>query len=79
MSHESKRLKKSSSDWLNAGNALITTTTSQPFYALFPGPLLDFMVQGKINRGRHNALMQRVKNAIFVFPILPGNAEAQVN
>ena len=39
-----------------------TTTTPQPFYALFPGPpgwagtrieLLDFMVQGKINRGRH--------------------------
>ena len=37
-------------------------TTAQPFYGPFPGPpgcasagkeLLDFMVQGKINRGRH--------------------------
>jgi len=37
-------------------------TTPQPFNGLFPGPsgwtgvrreLLDFMVQGKINRGRH--------------------------
>jgi len=44
MSCESKRLKKSSSDWMNSGNALI----------------------------------QRVKNAIFMFPILPGSAEAQV-
>jgi len=44
MSRESKRLKKSSSGWLNSGNALI----------------------------------QRVKNAIFVFPVLPGSAEAQV-
>jgi len=44
MSRELKRLKKSSSDWLNSGYALI----------------------------------QRVKNAIFVFPVLPGNAEAQV-
>ena len=35
MSHESKRLKKSKSDWLNSGNALI----------------------------------QRVQNAIFVFPV----------
>jgi len=43
MSRESKRLKKSSSDWLNSGNALI----------------------------------QRVKNAISVFPVLPGSAEAQ--
>jgi len=25
-----------------------------------------------------NALIRRVKNAIFVFPVLPGNAEAQV-
>ena len=41
---ESKRLKKSSSNWLNTGNALI----------------------------------QRVKNIIFVFPALPGSAEAQV-
>ena len=39
-----KRLKKSSSNWLNSGNALI----------------------------------QRVKNAIFVLPVLPGSAEAQV-
>ena len=45
MSRESERLKKSSSDWLNSGNALI----------------------------------QRVKNAIFVFPVLPGSAGAQVN
>jgi len=44
MSRESKRLKKSRSNWLNSDNALI----------------------------------QRVKNAIFVFPILAGNAEAQV-
>jgi len=44
LSHESKRLQKSSSNWLNCGNALI----------------------------------QRVKNAIFTFPILPGSAEAQV-
>ena len=44
MSRGSKRLKKSSSDWLNSGNAQI----------------------------------QRVKNAIFVFPGLPGSAEAQV-
>jgi len=44
MSRESKRLKKSSCDWLNSRNVLI----------------------------------QRVKNAIFVFPILPGSAEAQV-
>ena len=44
MSHASKRLKKSRSDWLNSGNALI----------------------------------QRVKTAIFVFPVLPGSAEAQV-
>jgi len=44
MSRESKRLKKSSSDWFNYGNALI----------------------------------QRVKNAIFMFSALPGNAEAQV-
>ena len=38
------------------------TTPPQPFYGPFPGPpgwagarreLLDFMVQGKINRGRH--------------------------
>ena len=38
------------------------STSPQPFYGLFPGPpgwagargeLLDFMVQGKINRGRH--------------------------
>ena len=43
MSHESKRLKKSSSNWLNSGNAVI----------------------------------QRVKNVIFVFPVLPGGA-AQV-
>jgi len=40
----SKRLKKSSNDWLNSGNALI----------------------------------QSVKNAIFVFLVLPGSAEAQV-
>jgi len=44
MSLESKRLKKSSSNRLNFGNALI----------------------------------QRVKNAIFVFPVLPGSAEARV-
>jgi len=44
MSRESKRLKKSSSSWLNSGNALI----------------------------------QRVKNAIFVFPVLPVSAEAEV-
>jgi len=37
-------LKKSSSDWLNSGNALI----------------------------------QWVKNAFLVFPVLPGSAEAQV-
>jgi len=43
MNRESKRLKKSSSDWLNSGNALI----------------------------------QRVKNAIFVFFVLSGSAEAQ--
>jgi len=43
-SRELKRLKKSNSDWLNSGYALI----------------------------------QWVKNAIFVFPVLPGNAEAQV-
>jgi len=38
------------------------STHTQPFYGPFPGPpgwasarseLLDFMVQGKINRGRH--------------------------
>jgi len=39
-----KRLKKSSSDWLNSRHALI----------------------------------QRVKNTIFMFPVLPGSAEAQV-
>jgi len=44
MSRKSKRLKKSSSNWLNSGNALI----------------------------------QRVKHAVFVFPVLPGSAEAQV-
>jgi len=44
MSRESKRLKKSSTDWLNSGKALI----------------------------------QQVKNAVFVFPVLQGNAEAQV-
>jgi len=44
MSRESKRLKKSSSEWLNSGNALI----------------------------------QQVKNAICVFLVLPGSAEAQV-
>jgi len=44
MSHQSKRLKKSSSDWLTSGNAPI----------------------------------QWVKNAIFVFPVLPCSAEAQV-
>jgi len=44
MSRESKTLKKSSSDWLNSGNALI----------------------------------HRVKNATFVFPVLPGSAETQV-
>ena len=44
VSRESKRLKKSSSDWLNSGNALI----------------------------------QRVKNAIFVFPVLSCSAEAHV-
>ena len=44
MSRESKRLKKSSSDWLNSGNTLI----------------------------------QLAKNAIFVFPVLPGDVEAQV-
>jgi len=44
MSHESKRLKKSSSNRLNSGNALI----------------------------------QHMKNAIFVFPVLPGSAEPQV-
>jgi len=44
MSRESKRLKESSTDWLNSGNALI----------------------------------QRVKNAIFVFTVLPGSTEAQV-
>jgi len=44
ISHESKRLKKSSSNWLNFGNALI----------------------------------QQVKNVIFVFPVLPGSAEVQV-
>ena len=40
----------------------LQTHTKQPFYGPFPGPpgwagarreLLDFMVQGKINRGRH--------------------------
>jgi len=41
MSRESKRLKKSSSDWLNSGSALM-------------------------------------KNAILVFPALPGSVEAQV-
>jgi len=40
---ESKRLKQSSSNWLNSDNTL-----------------------------------QWVKNAIFVFPVLPGSAEAQV-
>ena len=39
-----------------------TTNTPQPFYGPFPGPpgwpgarreLLDFMLQGEINRGRH--------------------------
>jgi len=44
VSRESKRLKKSGSDWLNSGNALI----------------------------------QRVKNPIFLFAVLPGSAEAQV-
>jgi len=44
MSRESKRLKKSSSDWSNSGNAL----------------------------------MQQMKNAIFVLPVSPGSAEAQV-
>ena len=44
MSHESKRLTKSSSDWLNSNNALI----------------------------------QQLKNAIFVFPVLSGSAEVQV-
>jgi len=44
MSRETTRLKKSSSEWLNSGNAL----------------------------------QRRVKNAIFVFPVLPGSAEAQV-
>jgi len=42
---ESKRLKKSSSDWLNSGNALNLASE---------------------------------KNAIFVFPVLLGSAEAQV-
>jgi len=41
------------------------TTTTNRFMALFPGPpgwadarreLLDFMVQGKINRGRHTSV-----------------------
>jgi len=41
---------------------LTTHTTVQPFYGPFPGPLgcagarrepLDFMAQGKFNRGRH--------------------------
>ena len=44
MSRELKRLKKSSSNWLNSGNALI----------------------------------QRVKTAIFVFPVLPGSTEAEI-
>jgi len=44
MSCESKKLKKTSSNWLNSDNALI----------------------------------QRVKNAIFVLPVLPRNAQAQV-
>jgi len=44
MSRESKRLKNSSSNWLNSGSALI----------------------------------QRVKNAIFVFPVVPHSAEVQV-
>ena len=44
MSRESKRLKKSSSNWLNSANALT----------------------------------HRVKNASFLFPVLPGSAEAQV-
>ena len=48
---------------LTSVNCLLTYfTTPQPFYGPFPGPpgwagarreLLDFMVQGKINRGRH--------------------------
>jgi len=46
-----------------AANYERTTTPPQPFYSPFPGPLgwagarrelLDFMVQGKINRGRHS-------------------------
>jgi len=45
MSRESKRLKKSSGDWLNSSNALIQHLS---------------------------------ENAIFVFPVLPGSAEAQV-
>ena len=37
---------------------VLPTTTSQPFYGPFSGAgarreLMDFMVQGKINRGRH--------------------------
>ena len=41
---------------------VLSSCTPQPFYGPFPGPpgwagarreLLDFMVQGKINRGRH--------------------------
>jgi len=44
MSLESKRLKKSSRNWLHSGNALI----------------------------------QWVKNAIFVFVVLPGSSQAQV-
>jgi len=45
MSRESKKLKKSRSDWLNSGSALIQRLSE--------------------------------KNAIFVFPRLPGSAEAQ--
>jgi len=49
--------------WAGCPSCLSTNTAKpQPFTALFPGPpgwagarreLLDFMVQGKINRGRH--------------------------
>jgi len=47
---------------VNTLHAYPPPTTPQPFYGPFPGPpgwagarreLLDFMVQGKINRGRH--------------------------
>ena len=62
MSTRAEGMKKDEVLWFHCLAHTHTHTHTQPFYGPFPGPpgsagarreLLNFMVQGKINRGRH--------------------------